>query len=124
MGGNIARRLPGHDHEVIVYDDERRAALAQEGAAPAPRRSGSTSTLPRLSHKIRILMLFPVSSRISAKADGRFRQAIDESICAEIPSAALFARFRPRRDHALAEKILPAMRKGFGGQVEPKAPHP
>jgi len=124
MGGNITRRLPGRDHEVIVYDHERRAALAQEGAATAPRRSGSTSTLPRLSHKMRILRLFPVSSRISAKTDGRFRQAIDEAVCAEVLSAALFARFRSRRDHALAEKILPAMRERFGGHVEPKAPYP
>ena len=122
MGANIARRLPGHDHEVIVYDHERRAALAQEEAAPAPRRSGSTSTL--LSHKTRILMLFPVSSRISVRAAERFRQAIDETVYAEVLSAALFARFRSRRDHALAEKILPAMRERFGGHVEPKAPYP
>jgi len=73
---------------------------------------------------MRILMLFPVSSRISVRAAERFRQAIDETVYAEVLSAALFARFRSRRDHALAEKILPAMRERFGGHVEPKAPYP
>jgi len=36
-------------------------------------------------------------------------------------SAALYARFRSRQDHTFAEKILSAMRKGFGGHVEPHA---
>jgi hypothetical protein len=35
-------------------------------------------------------------------------------------SAALHTRFRSRRDHTFAEKILSAMRKGFGAHVEPK----
>jgi 6-phosphogluconate dehydrogenase len=35
-------------------------------------------------------------------------------------SAALYTRFRSRRDHTFAEKILSAMRKGFGAHVEPK----
>ena len=40
---------------------------------------------------------------------------------AEVLSAALYARFRSRQEHTYAEKILSAMRKGFGGHVEPKA---
>jgi 6-phosphogluconate dehydrogenase len=36
-----------------------------------------------------------------------------------IRSAALYARFRSRKAHAFAEKIISAMRKGFGGHVEP-----
>jgi 6-phosphogluconate dehydrogenase len=36
-------------------------------------------------------------------------------------SAALYTRFRSRRDHTFAEKILSAMRKGFGAHVEPHA---
>ena len=31
--------------------------------------------------------------------------------------------FRARREHTSAEKILSAMRKGFGGHVEPKGEH-
>jgi 6-phosphogluconate dehydrogenase len=48
--------------------------------------------------------------------------AIDEAVPAEVLSAALYTRFRSRRDHTFAEKILSAMRKGFGAHAEPKAP--
>ena len=48
--------------------------------------------------------------------------AIEEAVPAEVLSAALFARFRSRRDHTFAEKVLSAMRKGFGGHLEPRKP--
>ncbi len=47
--------------------------------------------------------------------------AIDEAVPADVLSAALYTRFRSRREHTFAEKILSAMRKGFGAHVEPKA---
>jgi 6-phosphogluconate dehydrogenase len=47
--------------------------------------------------------------------------AIEEAVPADVLSAALFTRFRSRRNHTFAEKILSAMRKGFGAHVEPKA---
>ena len=34
-------------------------------------------------------------------------------------SAALFARFRSRQDATFGDKLLSAMRFGFGGHVEP-----
>src|SRR5579863_2204550 len=46
--------------------------------------------------------------------------AIDESVPAEVLSAALYARFRSRQSHTYAEKIISAMRQGFGGHLEPK----
>jgi 6-phosphogluconate dehydrogenase len=49
--------------------------------------------------------------------------AIDEAVPADVLSAALYTRFRSRREHTFAEKILSAMRKGFGDHVEPKAAH-
>jgi len=48
--------------------------------------------------------------------------AIEEAVSADVLSAALYARFRSRREHTFAEKILSAMRKGFGAHVEPKLP--
>ncbi len=45
--------------------------------------------------------------------------AIEEAVPADVLSAALYARFRSRREHTFAEKILSAMRKGFGDHVEP-----
>jgi 6-phosphogluconate dehydrogenase len=45
--------------------------------------------------------------------------AIEEAVEADVLSASLFARFRSRREHTFAEKVLSAMRKKFGGHVEP-----
>jgi len=47
--------------------------------------------------------------------------AIEEAVPADVLSAALYTRFRSRQSHTFAEKILSAMRKGFGAHVEPKA---
>jgi 6-phosphogluconate dehydrogenase len=47
--------------------------------------------------------------------------AIDEAVPADVLSAALYTRFRSRQQHTFAEKILSAMRSGFGGHIEPKA---
>jgi 6-phosphogluconate dehydrogenase len=44
--------------------------------------------------------------------------AVEEAVPAEVLSAALFARFRSRREHTFAEKVLSAMRHRFGGHVE------
>jgi 6-phosphogluconate dehydrogenase len=47
--------------------------------------------------------------------------AIEEAVPADVLSAALYTRFRSRQNHTFAEKILSAMRKGFGDHIEPKA---
>ncbi len=47
--------------------------------------------------------------------------AIEEAVPADVLSAALYTRFRSRREHTFAEKILSAMRKGFGGHIEATA---
>ena len=44
--------------------------------------------------------------------------AIEEAVPANVLTAALFARFRSREEHSFGEKILSAMRYGFGGHVE------
>ena len=44
--------------------------------------------------------------------------ALEEGVSAEVLSAALYTRFRSRQEHTFAEKVLSAMRKGFGGHVE------
>ena len=45
--------------------------------------------------------------------------AIDEGVPATVLSAALFSRFRSRQEHTFNEKVLAAMRHGFGGHLEP-----
>jgi 6-phosphogluconate dehydrogenase len=44
--------------------------------------------------------------------------AIEESVSADILSTSLFTRFRSRKEHTFAEKVLSAMRNKFGGHVE------
>jgi 6-phosphogluconate dehydrogenase len=46
--------------------------------------------------------------------------AIEEAVPATVLSAALYERFRSREEHSFADRMLSAMRKGFGGHVEPK----
>ena len=57
------------------------------------------------------------SGHVADSGEGRWTllAAIEEAVPAEVLSAALYARFRSRQDHTFAEKILSAMRKGFGG---------
>jgi 6-phosphogluconate dehydrogenase len=64
------------------------------------------------------------SGFVEDSGEGRWtvNAAIDEAVPAEVLTAALFARFRSRKDHTFAEKILSAMRDGFGGHKEP-TPH-
>jgi 6-phosphogluconate dehydrogenase len=47
--------------------------------------------------------------------------AIDSAVPANVLSAALYARFRSREEKSFADRMLSAMRKGFGGHVEPKS---
>jgi 6-phosphogluconate dehydrogenase len=46
--------------------------------------------------------------------------AIEEDVPADVLTTALYARFRSRRDHTFAEKLLSALRAQFGGHVEPR----
>jgi 6-phosphogluconate dehydrogenase len=41
---------------------------------------------------------------------------------ADVLSSALYARFRSREEHTFGEKLLSAMRVGFGGHIEGKEP--
>ena len=62
------------------------------------------------------------SGFVQDSGEGRWtiQAAIEEAVPAEVLSAALYMRFRSRQEHTFAEKILSAMRKKFGGHVEPK----
>ncbi|MDZ5448662.1 MULTISPECIES: phosphogluconate dehydrogenase (NAD(+)-dependent, decarboxylating) [Labrys] len=62
------------------------------------------------------------SGFVEDSGEGRWtiEAAIDQAVPAEVLTAALYTRFRSRQEHTYAEKILSAMRKGFGGHVEPK----
>ncbi|QIG51778.1 decarboxylating 6-phosphogluconate dehydrogenase [Nordella sp. HKS 07] len=59
---------------------------------------------------------------VADSGEGRWtvEAAIEEAVPADVLSTALYARFRSRRDHTFAEKLLSAMRYEFGGHVEQK----
>jgi len=61
------------------------------------------------------------SGHVQDSGEGRWtvQAAIEEAVPAEVLTAALYARFRSRQDHTFAEKVLSAMRAGFGGHAEP-----
>jgi 6-phosphogluconate dehydrogenase len=45
--------------------------------------------------------------------------AIEEGVSADTTAASLFRRFRSRKEHTFAEKVLSALRTRFGGHLEP-----
>jgi 6-phosphogluconate dehydrogenase len=61
------------------------------------------------------------SGHVEDSGEGRWtvQAAIEEAVPAEVLTSALYTRFRSRQDHTFAEKVLSAMRKGFGGHTEP-----
>jgi 6-phosphogluconate dehydrogenase len=63
------------------------------------------------------------SGFVEDSGEGRWtiEAAIEEAVPVEVLSSALFARFRSRQEHTFGEKVLSAMRFGFGGHVEGKA---
>ena len=61
------------------------------------------------------------SGAVSDSGEGRWtiEAAMEEAVPVNVLSASLYTRFRSRQDHTFGEKILSAMRFGFGGHVEP-----
>jgi 6-phosphogluconate dehydrogenase len=61
------------------------------------------------------------SGVVSDSGEGRWtvETAVEQAVPADVLTASLYARFRSRQDHTFAEKVLSAMRMGFGGHVEP-----
>ena len=60
------------------------------------------------------------SGYVQDSGEGRWtvEAAIEEAVPADVLTSALYTRFRSRQDHTFAERMLSAMRFGFGGHVE------
>ena len=60
------------------------------------------------------------SGRVADSGEGQWTidAAMEEAVPAHVLTAALFARYRSRVDHTFGDKVLSAMRFGFGGHVE------
>jgi 6-phosphogluconate dehydrogenase len=65
------------------------------------------------------------AGRVSDSGEGRWTiaAAIDEAIPTPVLSMALYARFSSRGEADFADKLLSAMRHGFGGHLELGAPN-
>jgi NAD(P)-dependent dehydrogenase (short-subunit alcohol dehydrogenase family) len=65
-------------------------------------------------------MLGGYSGKVADSGQGRWTidAAMEEAVPAYVLSAALFARYRSRVDTTFGDKLLSAMRYGFGGHVE------
>jgi 6-phosphogluconate dehydrogenase len=59
---------------------------------------------------------------VADSGEGRWTvdAAVEEAVPAPVITAALFARFRSRREATFADKLLSAMRNKFGGHAEAK----
>ena len=98
MGGNIVivRRPIAHRHDPVIYDRDHKAVATLSGDA------AGAAGLEELVHRL----------------------GPPRTVWLMLPAGAFNARFRSRRDRTFAEKVLSAMRKGFGGHVEPGTARP
>jgi 6-phosphogluconate dehydrogenase len=62
------------------------------------------------------------TGRVEDSGEGRWtvQAAVEEAVPAPVITAALYARFRSRREPSWADKLLSAMRQQFGGHGEAK----
>ncbi|MDX2226141.1 MAG: decarboxylating 6-phosphogluconate dehydrogenase [Verrucomicrobiae bacterium] len=62
------------------------------------------------------------SGKVNDSGEGRWtvNAAVEQAVAADVLTTALYKRFRSRQENTFSEKILSAMRKGFGGHQEPK----
>ncbi|MCY1392774.1 6-phosphogluconate dehydrogenase, NADP(+)-dependent, decarboxylating [compost metagenome] len=60
------------------------------------------------------------SGAVSDSGEGRWTidAAVEQAVPVPVLASALFARFRSRQDSTYADKMLSAMRFGFGGHIE------
>ncbi|MDE0880420.1 MAG: decarboxylating 6-phosphogluconate dehydrogenase [Sphingomonas bacterium] len=65
-------------------------------------------------------MLEQFSGHVADSGEGQWTidAAMEEAVPANVLTAALFARYRSRVEHTFGDKLLSAMRYGFGGHVE------
>jgi 6-phosphogluconate dehydrogenase len=64
------------------------------------------------------------SGYVEDSGEGRWtvQAAVEEAVPADVLTSALYTRFRSRQEHTFAERLLSAMRFGFGGHQEGQEP--
>jgi len=120
----MARRLTKGGHQCVVFDRNRKNvnALAKEGPAPA---SVTASWLLDLTASALAAdsKLTKFAGRISDSGEGRWtiKAAIDEGVPVPVLTTALYERFASRGEADYQDRLLSAIRFGFGGHLEKAA---
>ncbi len=127
-GANIGRKTHAVDAETTPLRDPERYQYDLDLAAVAELwRRGSVISSWLLDLTAAALAqdreLGNFSGTVSDSGEGRWtiRAAIDEAVPVPVLSAALYQRFSSRGDAEFQNKLLSAMRYGFGGHIEKKA---
>ena len=125
---NIGREAAAGDAETAPLEQPEFYQFDIDTTAVAEvwrRGSGGGSWLLDLTAEalVRSPDLAEFSGRVSDSGEGRWTSiaAIDEGVPAPVLTSALYSRFASRGLDDFADKVLSAMRKGFGGHDEKKA---
>ena len=95
-------------------DRHRRGLAARQRDLVLAARSVRDRRSPRTMK----LEQFTGSVADSGEGQWTIEAAMEEAVPANVLTAALFARYRSRVEHTFGDKLLSAMRFGFGGHVE------
>ena len=113
-----------HADEETRPDDERFPIEVADVAEVWRRGSVITSWLLDLTSSAlaKDPDLAAFTGKVEDSGEGRWtvQEAVEQATPAPVLTAALFARFRSRQEATFADKILSAMRRGFGGHGEAK----
>ncbi len=127
-GANIGRKAHAVDAETTPLRDPERYQYDLDLAEIAEVwRRGSVISSWLLDLTAAALAqdreLEDFSGTVSDSGEGRWtiRAAIEEAVPVPVLSAALYQRFSSRGDADFQNKLLSAMRYGFGGHIEKKA---
>src|SRR5271166_4339419 len=110
--GHFAKMVHnGIEYGVMQAYGEGLDILKNVGNSSAPENAGFEFNLTDLTE---------FSGAVEDSGEGRWtiNAAVDETVSAEVLTAALYSRFRSRKEHTFTEKVLSAMRFAFGGHVE------
>ena len=90
--------------------------LAQSVSTIAPTAT-PVATIPLVCALAGNGTLDKYSTEVADSGEGRWtiEAAIEEAVPAQVLSAALYTRFRSRDGNSFADRMLSAMRFGFGG---------
>jgi 6-phosphogluconate dehydrogenase len=117
----------GEDAETAPLEDPRHYQYSFDvGAVAEVWRRGSIITSQLLDLTAEALARDPsltgFAGHVADSGEGRWtiEAAIAEGVPAHVLTAALYARFDSRGRAEYADKVLSAMRLGFGGHVESK----